>query len=151
MTTSTLFESEHTSDIPVWTGVENGTIIELFNREETGAEEIYAAVEGTDVVKAAVDLATFLEDQPIDGVPFGAHVDPQDPTTIIITVQDKPYTSYSIERDEDTKALYIATDLQLDDDELEFLIQNGVLPSYSDEDLDIALADVGDDEDFWEE
>lgn len=152
MPTSKLFESEHPSDAPVWTGVQDGVTIELFDREETGAEEIYAAVEGTDVVRAAVALATFLEDAPIDGVPFEAHVDPQDPTTVVITVNGVPYTDYSIETDEENSgALYVATDMQLDDDELDYLIQNGVLPPFSDEDLSTALADVGDDDDFWEE
>lgn len=152
MPTSKLFESEHTADVPVWTGVQDGVTIELFDREETGAEEIYAAVEGTDVVRAAVALATFLEDAPIDGVPFEAHVDPEDPTTVVITVNGVPYTDYSIETDEENSgALYVATDMQLDDDELDYLIQNGVLPPFSDEDLSTALADVGDDDDFWEE
>lgn len=152
MPTSKLFESERPSDAPVWTGVQDGITIELFDREETGAEEIYAGVEGTDVVRAAVALATFLEDAPIDGVPFEAHVDPEDPTSIIITVNGAPYTSYSIETDEEgSGALYVATDLQLEDDEMDYLIQNGVLPPFSDEDLDIALGDVGDDDDFWEE
>lgn len=152
MPTSKLFESERPSDAPVWTGVQDGVTIELFDREETGAEEIYAAVEGTDVVRAAVALATFLEDAPIDGVPFEAHVDPQDPTTVVITVNGVPYTDYSIETDEENSgALYVATDMQLDDDELDYLIQNGVLPPFSDEDLSTALADVGDDDDFWEE
>lgn len=152
MPTSKLFESEHTGDVPVWTGVQDGVTIELFDREETGAEEIYAAVEGTDVVRAAVALATFLEDAPIDGVPFEAHVDPEDPTSVIITVNGVPYTDYSIESDEENAdALYVATDLQLEDEELDYLIQNGVLPPYSDEDLDIELSKVADDEDFWEE
>lgn len=152
MPTSKLFESEHTADVPVWTGVQDGVTIELFDREETGAEEIYAAVEGTDVVRAAVALATFLEDAPIDGVPFEAHVDPEDPTSVVITVNGVPYTDYSIETDEENSgALYVATDMQLDDDELDYLIQNGVLPPFSDEDLSTALADVGDDDDFWEE
>lgn len=152
MPTSKLFESEHTADVPVWTGVQDGVTIELFDREETGAEEIYAAVEGTDVVRAAIALATFLEDAPIDGVPFEAHVDPEDPTSVVITVNGVPYTDYSIETDEENSgALYVATDMQLDDDELDYLIQNGVLPPFSDEDLSTALADVGDDDDFWEE
>lgn len=152
MPTSKLFESEHTNDIPVWTGVQDGITIELFDREETGAEEIYAGVEGTDVVRAAVALATFLEDAPIDGVPFEAHVDPEDPTSIVITVNGVPYTSYSIETDEEgSGALYIATDLQLEDDEMDYLIQNGVLPPFTDEDLDTELAAVGDDDDFWDE
>ncbi|BBK03760.1 hypothetical protein [Enterobacter phage EspM4VN] len=152
MLTSKLFESERPSDAPVWTGVQDGITIELFDREETGAEEIYAGVEGTDVVRAAVALATFLEDAPIDGVPFEAHVDPEDPTSVIITVNGMAYTSYSIETDEEgSGALYVATDLQLEDDEMDYLIQNGVLPPFSDEDLDTELAAVGDDDDFWEE
>lgn len=152
MPTSKLFESEHTGDVPVWTGVQDGVTIELFDREETGAEEIYAGVEGTDVVRAAIALATFLEDAPIDGVPFEAYVDPEDPTTVVITVQGMPYTSYSIETDEENSgALYVATDLQLDDEEMDYLIQNGTLPPYTDEDLDTELAAVGDDDDFWEE
>lgn len=60
------------------------------------------------------------------------------------------YTSYSIEHDEESDALYIATDLQLEDDEIAYLQQNGKLPEYSDEDLDTELADVDDDDDFWE-
>lgn len=151
MKTSTLFESEAPGDFPIWTGVQDGTTIELFDREETGAEEIYASVEGTDVVRAAVALATFLEDSPIDGVAFDAHVDPEDPTSVVVTVQGMDYTAYSIETDEETGAMYVATDLQLEDDELDYLIQNGTLPPYTDEDLDIELAAVGDDEDFWEE
>lgn len=151
MAISKLFESENAGDYPIWTGVQNGTIIELYDREETGAEEIYASVEGGDVVTAAINLASFLEDSPIDGIPFEAHVDPEDPTTVIVTVQGTPYTSYDIEVDEESGSQYVATDLQLEDDELDYLIANGVLPPYSDEDLDIALADVGDDEDFWED
>lgn len=151
MATSTLFEAETPLDNPIWTGVQDGTTIEFFERGETGAEEIYASVEGTDVVRAAIALATFLEDAPIDGVPFEAHVDPDDPTSIIITVQGMEYTSYSIEHDEESDALFIATDLDLEDDEIAYLQQNGKLPEYSDEDLDTELADVGDDDDFWDE
>jgi hypothetical protein len=67
-------------------------------------------------------------------------------------VNGVPYTSYSIETDEEgSGALYIATDLQLEDDEMDYLIQNGVLPPFTDEDLDTELAAVGDDDDFWEE
>lgn len=150
MTTSKLFESDSPTDIPVWTGVQDGTTIELFERAETGAEEIYAAVQGTDVVRAAVNLATFLEDAPIDGVPFEAHVDPTDPTSIVITVQGVDYTSYSIETDEDSGALFIATDLQLEDDELDYLKQNGRLPAYTDEELDMDDG-VDDNDDFWPE
>lgn len=151
MPTSTLFESEYPEDTPIWTGVQNGTTIEFFERGETGAEEIYASVIGTDVTRAAVNLATFLEDAPIDGVPFEAHVDPEDPTNIIISVQGAEYTSYSIERDEETGDMYIATDLQLEDDEIQYLKANGVLPSYTDEELAAAMADVDDDDDFWDE
>lgn len=150
MPISKLFEAEHPSDAPIWTGVKDGTTIEFFERGETGAEEIYASVNGNDVVTAAINLASFLEDQPIDGVPFQAHVDPEDPTSIIITVNGYVYTSYSIEQDLESDAMYIATDLQLEDDEIEYLKQNGVLPSYSDEELD-AYDDIDDEEDFWEE
>lgn len=145
---STLFESENLNDVPIWTGVQDGTTIEFFERGETGAEEIYASVDGTDVVKAAVNLATFLEDTPIDGVPFEAHVDPEDPTSIIITVQGMDYTSYSIETDPDSGAMFIATDLQLEDDEIEYLKQYGRLPQYTDSELD-ADDGVDDEEDFW--
>ncbi|WPJ72074.1 hypothetical protein DEEACLCL_00057 [Salmonella phage CRW-SP2] len=150
MAISKLFESESPTDLPIWTGVQDGTTIEFFERGETGAEEIYASVDGTDVVRAAVNLATFLEDSPIDGVPFEAHVDPDDPTSIIVTVQGMEYTSYSIEHDEVTGALFIATDLQLEDDEIEYLKQYGRLPQYSDEELDAMGDDVSDDEDFWQ-
>lgn len=151
MTVSNLFESESPTDIPIWTGVQDGTTIEFFERGETGAEEIYASVQGTDVVRAAVNLATFLEDSPIDGVPFEAHVDPDDPTSIVVTVQGMEYTSYSIEHDEETGALFIATDLQLEDDEIEYLKQNGRLPQYSDEELDAMDDGIDDNEDFWQE
>lgn len=149
MAQSSLFESESPTDIPIWTGVQNGTTIEFFERGETGAEEIYASVQGTDVVTAAVNLATFLEDSPIDGVPFEAHVDPDDPTSIIVTVQGLEYTSYAIEHDDETGALFIATDLQLEDEEIAYLQQNGHLPQYSDEELDAMFDNVSDDEDFW--
>ncbi|AER70280.1 hypothetical protein F416_gp148 [Salmonella typhimurium phage PhiSH19] len=150
MPISKLFESDSPADMPIWTGVQDGTTIEFFERGETGAEEIYASVQGTDVVRAAVALATFLEDAPIDGIPFEAHVDPEDPTSIIITVQGAEYTSYSIEHDEETGALFIATDLQLEDDEIEYLKQNGRLPEYSDEELDSAFDNVDDEDDFWD-
>lgn len=149
MPTSTLFEAESPTDNPIWTGVQDGTTIEVFYRGETGAEEIYASVQGTDVVRAAVNLATFLEDAPIDGVPFEAHVDPDDPTNIIITVQNIEYTSYSIEHDDENGSLFIATDLDLDDEEIDYLKQNGRLPPYTDEELDLDDG-VDDEEDFWE-
>lgn len=150
MPTSTLFEAESPTDNPIWTGVQDGTTIEVFYRGETGAEEVYAAVQGTDVVRAAVNLATFLEDAPIDGIPFEAHVDPEDPTVIIITVQGTEYTSYSIEHDEESGDMFIATDLDLEDDEIEYLKQNGRLPVYTDEDLDAMGDGVDDDDDFWQ-
>ncbi|WPJ48967.1 hypothetical protein RCIP0012_00185 [Klebsiella phage RCIP0012] len=149
MPKSTLFESESFPDDTIWSGEYNGVIIEIFERDETDAEEVYALVNGDDILGAAIALASFLEDSPIDGVPFGAYIDPEDPTTVVITVQDQEYTTYSVENEESTGTLYIATDLQLEDDEIEYLQQNGKLPGYSDEDLDTALADVGDDDDFW--
>lgn len=148
MPASTLFEAESPTDNPIWTGVQDGTTIEIFYRDETAAEEVYASVSGTDVVRAAVALATFLEDAPIDGVPFEAHVDPDDPTVIIITVQGTEYTSYSIEHDEENGSMFIATDLDLEDDEIDYLQQNGRLPPYTDEELD---DEVDDEEDFWQE
>ncbi|CBW38052.1 phage associated protein [Salmonella phage Vi01] len=149
MPISKLFEADTPADMPIWTGVQDGTTIEFFERGETGAEEIMHRYRAR-MCPRCRSPCNVLRRRPIDGIPFEAHVDPEDPTSIIITVQGSEYTSYSIEHDEETGALFIATDLQLEDDEIEYLKQNGRLPEYSDEELDSAFDEVDDEDDFWD-
>lgn len=125
MSVSKLFESEE-GDVPVWSGQYNGTVIEIFNREDTGAEEVYAGIDDGDMEYAATNLAAFLDSTiPED---FGAFLDPNDPTTVIITINDEPYTQFALEIDETTGEQFVVTDIQLDNEEMAYLVSNGTLP-----------------------
>uniref|UniRef100_A0AAU8L0I0 Uncharacterized protein n=1 Tax=Serratia phage Kevin TaxID=3161161 RepID=A0AAU8L0I0_9CAUD len=134
-------------DSLVWVGEFNGTTIEIYERSDTGAEEIYAGV-GDDgsLEKAAADLAAFLDSaQPED---YQAQVSTEDPNIMLITIGGHPYSAFAIEGEGEDRV--VVGDLQIDDDEMDYLQVNGVLPDpkFGDEDLD--LGDTAGDEDFWD-
>lgn len=129
----------------VWVGEFNGTTIEIYERSDTGAEEIYAGV-GDDgsLEKSAADLAAFLDSaQPED---YKAQVSPEDPSIMLITIGGQPYSAFAIEGEGEDRV--VVGDLQIDDDEMDYLQVNGVLPDPKFGDMD--LGDIDGEEDFWD-
>ncbi len=138
-------DDEGSEDSLVWVGSFNGTTIEIYERADTGAEEIYAGVDdGVTLEKAAADLAAFLDSaQPED---YQAHVSEDDPSIMLITIGGKPYSAFAIEGEGEDRV--VVGDLQIDDDEMDYLQVNGVLPDPKFGDMD--LGDVDGDDDFWD-
>lgn len=136
---------EGEEDSLVWVGSFNGTTIEIYERSDTGAEEIYAgAEEGKTLEQAAADLAAFLDSaQPED---YAAHVSTEDPSIMLITIGNQPYSAFSIEGEGEDRV--VVGDLQIDDDEMDYLQVNGVLPDPKFGDMD--LGDIDAEEDFWD-
>ncbi|AVO22999.1 hypothetical protein HWB57_gp173 [Erwinia phage vB_EamM-Bue1] len=142
MTTSKLFEAVE-DDSPIWVGIFNGSTIEIYDRPETGAEEIYSSADT--IEKAATDLAAFLDSaQPED---YRAERTPDATDEVVVYVGNSPWTSFSIEGSEDGQ-MVVAGDIQLDDAELDYLQQNGVLPD-PDKFGDVTIDMDNPDDDFW--
>ena len=70
----------------VWSGVEEGMRIEVFDGEERGGEEMYGGVEGSDVVGGGVGVGRLVEDGGIDGVGLEGEVDGKDGRCMMIRV-----------------------------------------------------------------
>lgn len=140
---SVIFEAAE-DDTPLWVGLFNGTTIEIYERPESGAEEVYASP-GTSqsILDAAQNLAAFLDSaQPEDY--HASYGDSND--EVVVTVGDTPWTSFSIE---DTgNGLVVAGDIQLEDAELDYLVTNGVLPD-PDKFGDVTIDMDNPEDDFW--
>jgi len=146
MTTSKLFESVE-DDTPLWVGSFNNTTLEIYDRPETGAEELYACPgEGQSLTDAACSLAAFLDSaQPED---YTAEIGTEgEGDEVIVSLGGQPWTSFYIETGEEGQVL--STDMQLDNAELDYLYTTGVLPD-PDKFGDVTLDLENPDDDFWE-
>lgn len=145
--TTKLFESIE-DDTPVWVGLFNGTTIEIYERDDTGAEEVYASpAEGRTLEQAACDLAAFLDSaQPED---YEAHRNiTEEGEELVVTVGTEPWTSFVVETDENGTEVVVG-DIQIDDAEMDYLQVNGVLPD-PDKFGDAYSLDLSNpEEDFW--
>lgn len=139
-----LFESVE-DDTPLWVGSFNGSTIEIYERNDTAAEEVYCAPGANQsILDAAQNLAAFLDSaQPED---YQVENNEESGDEVLVSVGGTPWTSFAIE---DTgNGLVVVADIQLEDAELDYLQQNGVLPD-PDKFGDVTIDMENPDDDFW--
>lgn len=139
---SIIFEAAE-DDTPLWVGNFNGSTIEIYDRPESGAEEVYSSADT--IEKAAIDLAAFLDSaQPED---YSARISSEDASEVVVYVGGEPWVSFSVESAEGG-LMVVAGDIQLEDAEMDYLEQNGVLPD-PDKFGDVTIDMANPDDDFW--
>lgn len=141
-----LFESVE-DDTPLWVGSFNGSTIEIYERNDTAAEEVYCAPGANQsILDAACNLAAFLDSAQPEDYTASYPGNGMEQDEILVSVGGTPWTSYSIEMNGDVPV--VAGDIQLEDAELDYLMTNGVLPD-PDKFGDVTLDMDNPDDDFW--